>query len=312
MPLLREAQYREIRYFTGRDLHGMEIFPLQTLWEMPEVRRLLRCQQPDGSWKYPGANHKSPTSEDYSQIETFRNLGILVEKYGLTREHDSIRKAAEYFFSKQTVEGDIRGIYGSQYTPNYTGAILELLIKAGYTREEPIRRGLGWLLEMRQDDGGWSVPLRTHKGSLYTDLVDKPPVEPLRSKPSSHLATGCVLRAFAAHPDYHKHPAVQNAGSWLASRLLKTDNYPDRRGIEYWTRFSFPFWFTDLISALDSLSCLGFPPDQPDIRRGLDWFINHQLPDGTWQLKLLRDKDITLPLWMQLNICRVFHRFYRD
>ncbi len=163
---------------------------------------------------------------------------------------------------------------------------------------------------MRQDDGGWAIPLRTRKGSLYADLVDKPPVEPVRSKPSSHLATGCVLRAFAAHPDYHNNQAVQNAGSWLASRLLKTDHYPDRRGIEYWTRFSFPFWFTDLISALDSLSCLRISPDQPDVRRGLDWFISHQQPDGTGQLKLLRDKDASLPLWMQLNICRIFHCFY--
>ncbi len=106
---LREAVDREIRYFTGRDLFGVEFFPRQTLWELPQVRRLLRRQQQDGSWKYPGANQKGSTSEDYDQIETFRNLGILVEKFGLTREHDSIRKTAEYFFSKQTVEGDIRG-----------------------------------------------------------------------------------------------------------------------------------------------------------------------------------------------------------
>ncbi len=312
LPLLREAQLCEIRYFTGRDLHGMEIFLLQNLWELPEARRLLRRQQPTGSWKYPGASRKERAAEDYDQIETFRNLGILVEKYGLTREHGAIRKAAEYFFSKQTAEGDIRGIYGSQYTPNYTGAILELLIKAGYLHEEPIRSGLRWLLDMRQDDGGWAVPLRTHKGNLYTILVDKPPVESLRSKPSSHLATGCVLRAFAAHPDYRSEPAVQAAGSWLAARLLKADHYPDRRGVEYWTRFSFPFWFTDLISALDSLSRLGFPPDQPDIRQGLDWFVSRQQPDGTWQLKLLRDRDSSLPLWMQLNICRVFRGFFGD
>lgn len=290
----------------------MEIFPRQVLRESPEPQRLLRRQQPDGSWRYPGANRKGRSAEDYDQIETFRNLGILVEKYGLTREHEAIRKAAEYFFSKQTAEGDIRGIYGSQYSPNYTGAILEFLIKAGYLYDEPVRSGLRWLLDMRQDDGGWAIPLRTHAGARYRTVVNQPPLEPIRSRPSSHLATGCVLRAFAAHPDYRSEPSVQAAGSWLASRLLKPDHYPDRRGTEYWTRFSFPYWFTDLISALDSLSRLGFEPDQPDIQHGLDWFVTNQQADGTWLLKILRNKDRSLPLWMQLNICRIFRNFYGD
>jgi hypothetical protein len=41
----------------------------------------------------------------------------------------TIAKAAEYIFSNQMYEGDIRGILGNQYMPYYHGAILELLIK---------------------------------------------------------------------------------------------------------------------------------------------------------------------------------------
>jgi len=283
--------------------------PVETLWELPGARRLLRTQQADGSWKYPNPR-KDRAAEDYGQVETFRNLGMLVEKFCFNRSHPAIQKAALYFFSKQTSAGDIRGIYGGQYTPNYTGAILELLIKAGWHDEEPIQRGLKWLLLMRQDDGGWAVPLRTHQGLLYTILVDQPALEPLRSRPSSHLATGCVLRAFAAHPAYHGNPDVQAAGRWLASRLFKRDFYPDRQAPEYWTSFSFPFWFTDLLSALDSLSCLGFAADDPDIQPGLDWFTATQQPAGTWQLKMLRNKDPSLSLWIHLTICRVFKRFY--
>lgn len=309
LPVLLAADQPEIRYFTARDLLGEEFFPVENLWELPAAQRLLRRQQADGSWKNPSAR-ADRASEDYDQVESFRNLGILVEKSGFDRSHPAISRAAEYFFSKQSPHGDIRGIYGCQYTPNYTAAILELLIKAGFSSEQPVHRGLEWLLTMRQDDGGWAIPLRTHPGNLYLILVDMPPLEPVRSKPSSHLATGCVLRAFAAHPDYRSDERVQQAANWLAARFFKADHYPDRRAPEYWLRFSFPYWFTDLISALDSLAQLGYSPDQANVQHGLAWFIDNQQTDGGWKLKLLRNKDKSLPLWMHLNICRLFKKFY--
>ncbi len=311
LPALLAADEPAIRYFAGRDLLGEENLPVETLWELPGARRLLRRQLANGSWKYPNPR-KDRAAEDYGQIETFRNLGFLIENYGFNRSHPTVQNAAAYFFSKQTPDGDLRGIYGSQYTPNYTGAILELLIKAGYYSEEPILRGLDWLLKMRQNDGGWTVPLRTHPGTLYIILVNQPALDPVRAKPSSHLATGCVLRAFAAHPDYQNNPDVIKAGRWLSSRLFKRDSYIDRQAPEYWLHFSFPFWFTDLLCALDSLSRLGFPADDPDIKRGLDWFVSQQRSDGTWQLRIMKNKDPSLPLWIQLNICRVFRRFLGD
>lgn len=54
----------------------------------------------------------------------------------------------------KTAAGDLRGIYGSQYSPNYTAAILELLIGAGLGDDPRVRRALEWLLAMRQADGG--------------------------------------------------------------------------------------------------------------------------------------------------------------
>ena len=44
-----------------------------------------------------------------------------------------LEKAAEFLFQRQTTEGDFRGIYGTQYSPNYSAAIMELLIKSGYS-----------------------------------------------------------------------------------------------------------------------------------------------------------------------------------
>ena len=91
-------------------------------------------------------------------METYRNLRTLVEVYGFTRDHSTMREAAQFVFSCQTKEGDIRGILGNQYMPYYHGAILELLVKAGFGDDPRLIFGLDWLLSMRQDDGGWIVP----------------------------------------------------------------------------------------------------------------------------------------------------------
>ena len=213
-------------------------------------------------------------------------------------------------FSCQTDEGDFRGIYLDQYSPNYTSAFLEVLIKAGYIDDEPIQRGLDWLLSIRQNDGGWAVPLRTEHLRWGEVIKSTEPVQPRREKPLSHMITGVVLRAFAAHPEYKKHSEIVQCGKKLASRLFKADNYTDRRATEYWTRISFPFWFTDILSALDSLSKLGLSADHPNVREAIEWFAEQQKKDGSWSLHLLRGGGEKIQsLWVGLVICRMLQRF---
>ena len=111
---------------------------------------------------------------------------------------------------------------------------------------------------MRQEDGGWTIPFRTSGMNLKEALGKNEPISTDQSKPFSHLVTGMVLRAFAAHPEYRESDEAREAGELLASRFFKPDKYPDRRDKKYWERVSYPFWFTDIVSALDSLSLLGF------------------------------------------------------
>lgn len=145
---------------------------------------------------------------------------------------------------------------------------------------------------------------------MADELQLGPALHPNPMKPFSHMITGVVLRAFAIHPNYRKREEVQNAGKLLKQRFFQQDKYIDRKGEEYWLRFSYPFWFTDLLSSLDSLALLGFSPDDPDIQKGLQWFITNQQEDGSWQLKLLKNKDKELNFWMCLAVCRVFKHFY--
>jgi len=305
------SKNQAINYFARRDLLEEAVEKIENLWQLPPVKKLLSKQLANGAWKYPGGGRTHlRAAEDYNQIETFRTLGELVEKYGVDKRHPAIEKTAKYLFSCQTEEGDFRGIYGTQYTPNYSAAIMELLIKAGYGADSHIEKGFQWLLSVRQNDGAWAIPLRTAIAKFSSDNMKGDTVKPNRAKPFSHLVTGVVLRAFAVHDKHRTSKEARAAGELLASRFFKKDAYPDRQSIDFWLKFSYPFWFTDLLSSLDSLSLMEFSVDNPQIKRALDWFTERQRDDGAWELTLLRNKDKDLSLWLSLAICRVFKRFY--
>ncbi len=311
VPVLASSNTAAIAFFTRRDLLGAKIGPVSTLWELPEARKIVARQSDEGSLPYPGGKTGAHSREKYEQLETFRQFGILVEKFGFTREHPSIEHAARFLFSFQTEEGDIRGIYGDQYATTYVGAIMELLIKAGYADDPRIAKGFRWLLAMRQSDGGWAIPLRT-VGVPFKEFFDlsrqQKPIAPDRSKPSSHLVTGMVLRAFAAHPLRRQSAEARHAGELLATRLYKRDFYGDRGDVSYWERVSYPFWFTDIVSALDTLSRLGFGADAPTISTAIDRLREVQRVDGTFGFKLVRGKGKDHPWWICLAVCRSLKR----
>lgn len=277
----------------------------EALWDLPVPRRILRHQAADGSWAYPGRRPRDRM--DYDLLETYRQLGFLVEMFGLTRRHPAIAAAGGYVLSHQSEPGDLRGIYGNQVSPNYTAALIGLLCKAGYGDHPRVERAFSWLEASRQDDGGWALPLRTRGRKL--DALDEPQtITGHPSQPFSHLITGVVLRAYAAHPAHRASTSAQKAAEMLAGRFFEPDAYPDKGRVSDWTEFCFPFWMTDLVSALDAISII-----HPGLRtektgQARDWLAAHQEPSGLFTGHLLRDRFHDLQLWFSLAVCRVFAR----
>lgn len=310
LPCLSSSEDAALRYFVTRDLLDEEPEPIETLWQLPEVGRILRKQQSNGSWKYP-SRRNAHRDENYDLLQTYRLLRVLVEQYGLSTRHPAIPRAAEYVFAHQSTEGDIRGIFGAQYAIHYTAGLMELLIKAGYTDDPRIRKGFEWFVRTRQGDGGWASPLRTAKVSYYDAIEDPNPVQTDCSKPFSHALTGFVLRAFAAHHEYRKSAEARLAGELVSSRFFKPDKYSDRRAVSYWTKFQYPFWWANILTALDSLSLIGFSPDDADVQKGLDWFICHQEEAGLWPTSYAKGpKAQAMKAWVGLAVCRAFKRFH--
>jgi len=277
------------------------------LWELPEARRLIDKQQANGSWRYPGTSGHPAGNANYDLLETYRALRILVEMYGFQHTHPALAKAAEHLFSCQTEQGDLRGILGNQYMPYYHGALLELLIKAGYEQDPRTIKGLEWLISMRQADGGWIIPMQLVPARQKTEVFwQAVPLEPDRTRPHAHLATGMILRAFAVHPTYIQRPEIILAAERLKERLFQSDKYNDRKAPAYWLKFQFPFWWTNLVTALDSFSKLGFGRHDPAIRRGLNWFSENQSADGLWPSGYGSGRGVVRTRrWVGLAICRV-------
>ena len=303
---LLAADDAALRSMARRDLLGETTSEID-MGELPGVRRAVARQQLDGRWKYRGGNPGIRSRAAYDQLETYRQLGVLVCKSGLDRRHPAIAAAAAFLSSCQTGAGDYRGIYGHQYTPNYSGAITGLLTRAGYEGSAQVENAMRWLLGMRQDDGGWAIPTRTLGMSLDVMLTARETFEPDRSRRSSHLVTGIVLRAFAAHPGYRHSADTRRAADLVKSRFFRRDVYPDRAAPSNWLVFSYPFWWTDLLSALDSLAQIGFRAGDPDIARGVAWFTGNQEPNGLWNTGRNRPKGPYSDQWVGLAICRMLN-----
>ena len=318
LPALLSCKDQALQYFVKRDLLGEQADPIERLWELPEPRKILKKQQENGSWLRAGEN-KHPAI-NYQLVETWRYFRILVEKYGCTRVNCQARQAAEYLFSCQTQAGDFRGILANQYATYYTGAILSLLIQAGYTDDPRVEKCIRWLLSMRQDDGGWTIPILTHKldGKTLYRLTSEyaEPLEALRSLPFSHNWTGMVLRAFAVHPVYRVSEEAKLAANLLKSRFFQEDSYTSYQSAAYWVRFEYPFWWNHLVSALDSIVRIGVNPGDKQIEKAVLWLINHQETSGLWRTTYAKDelramaKSEEMKFWVTLAICRVLKRLY--
>ncbi|MDJ0923172.1 MAG: hypothetical protein QNJ77_01315 [Acidimicrobiia bacterium] len=305
-----------IAYFVRRDLLDQSVPEIASVWEMPASQRILRRQRSNGSWAGPKRKKATYPENHTDLLETFKQVRLLVERYEFSSKSEALAQAAEYLYSFQSHEGDLRGFIANQYATYYTGYVLGLLIRAGYESDPRTLAGLEWLLTMRQDDGGWTIPILTHRldrdtGYRLTSSFQEP-VQPDRTQPFSHNWTDMVLRAFAAHPQYRRHENVLTAARLLKSSFFQPDAYTSYQSPRYWTRFA--FWWPNLLTAMESLVLLGFSAQDLDMAGGIEWFVENQAGDGLWRISNDGTTDRPTPVnesrraWFSLRICRLLRQ----
>ncbi len=125
IPALLAVDHPGLDLFVHRDLLGEVVDP-ESLWADPVVAALARRQRADGAWIYTGRRSRPSTA--YDLLSTYEALLVLVEQYALDARHPAFRSAAEFVLGFQRPAGDLRGMYGNQYSPNYTAAIVAVLL----------------------------------------------------------------------------------------------------------------------------------------------------------------------------------------
>jgi hypothetical protein len=292
IPQLLEIEDPGLRNRIERDLLGIDHGPEKPLVEDSEYKTLVRRLKPDGSWRDSG---RKKNEANWTFITSLRSMLCLLD-LGSNFEDEVFDAGARYFIGTQTPDGDYRGAYGDDIpSPNYTGMVADVLFRGGEQYHESAYIALDWLIKIRRHDGGWAIPV-------------------LRSKsvkdPFSHCVTGMALRAFPSDPKRKYAEEALKAGKLLAESIFKPDNYPDRRQPEYWGKLSYPFWFTDALSALDVLGKLGFGLSDGRLQRAFDWVLKQQDKNGFWKSDF-RKTCLEPDPWLTYSALKVI-KFFAD
>ncbi|MBU1186578.1 MAG: hypothetical protein KKD56_03245 [Acidobacteria bacterium] len=275
--------------------------------------RILESQKPNGGWSKKKEDRDPRWEKTYYIVDTIRSVYQLYS-YGCMKEDEGVEKAVDFIFSTQSKEGDFRGAYLNEYAPTYQALIIEILCHLGYHGDKRVQAGFKWFMKNKQDDGGWLIPYRTiNKHELkkrynYEAQLTLDPVKPDSQMPSSHLVTGMVLRAMAASPTWKKSKEARRAGDLLISRFFKPDLYQDRQQAIYWQELTYPFWATDILSSLDSLSRIGFNLSDDGIKKAFQWLMENQNGQGYWQSGM-KKSGLEDHLWVTLSVLRVIKNF---
>ncbi|HEU5046033.1 MAG TPA: squalene--hopene cyclase [Nocardioidaceae bacterium] len=149
--------------------HVVEMLAAEGLADSSAVRRgvdwLLAEQEPDGSWFGRwGANHVYGTGAVVPALV----------RAGMAPDDPVIRRATDWLTSVQNADGgwgeDLRSYTDPSWvakgssTASQTAWALLALHAAGLADSDVVRRGVDWLVDHQDDDGGWDEPWFTGTG----------------------------------------------------------------------------------------------------------------------------------------------------
>ena len=220
----------------------------------------------------------------------------------------SLHKAVEFLLASQQEDGGIGDLNigetpatkGKLVALHYQGWALSALCRTGFDEDPRVEAGFGFLLAHRQNDGGWAWR------GVRTDSA---------ARPSSHLITGMVLRAFAASKKRNSSREARRAAELLATRFLQPDRYPDRKAPAHWEDIAEPRCFVDVADALDSVTSVGLGKENSGVRTAEAYLRGRQTEDGFWYpgptgkvSEETTDKDRELAVWLTLRVLVMLRR----
>jgi hypothetical protein len=244
-----------------------------------EVKALLRKMEKDGSFA-PRATERDLGGAKFARclatvraLDRLADLGLRVEGKSSVSQH--LHKTANFLLASQDTDGGIADLAladnprgrGKSVALHFQGWALSALCRAGFENDERVEKGTRFLLSLRQDDGGWAWR------GVRTDSA---------ARPSSHLVTGMVLRAFASSKERRGSREARRAAELLATRFLQPDRYEDRKAASYWEILTEPRFYTDVLDALDTITSIGLGKENSGVRTAEAYLRSRQAKDGLW------------------------------
>ena len=137
--------------------------------------------------------------------------------------------------------------------------------------KDSIRRGLGWVLGLQSQSGGWAAFDKDNCSKYLSDLtfsdfgevIDPPTVD----------VTGHVLEMLGKLGCSKEDVYVNRACQFVQDNQERDGSWFGRWGVNY---------IYGIGCVLPGLASVGEDMDQPYILRAVDWLLDHQNEDGGW------------------------------
>ena len=303
-PSLRLLVLKELLNKSEDDEEVKELEYLQS--KDPLVQDLLKIQNEDGSWNTFETLGLTMANPILNTTQALCRLAYL----GLSKEHPTIQKAAEYLFSFQLESGAWPAVvnasmalwmketrkkstepyiehtfHGKVISPGLTGFPLRALAMCGYATDSRAEKAYNFLLSLRSPDGSWPTYI-TPKGEIGYQLVG------YRKMPNSQYGcrtnTTVILNCLAFHPIHKNSEPAKKALDLLLARETKERHHlgfeiakmvgiePAKGYLTYYGRF-------DIALILDLCWRIGATADDPRVADLIEYLKQTQGAYGLWE-----------------------------
>jgi Prenyltransferase and squalene oxidase repeat len=277
--LLREGSPSVLARIRRDLIDDSEAPGLSEVWAYPEVKAIVKKVEKNGAYAAKAPDKALGGPKFAAALATLRTIDRLTDLGVRVAEGDKsppeLSKSVDFLLESQEPDGGIADLALAD-TPkgrakmvalHFQGWAMSALCRLGLEGDRRVERGLQFLLERRQDDGGWAWR------GVRTDSA---------ARPSSHLVTGMVLRAFASATARRGSREARRAAELLATRFLQPDRYPDRKAPGYWELLTEPRFYTDVLDALDTVTAIGLGKENSGVRTAEAYLRSRQSADGLW------------------------------
>jgi len=308
---LLERSNPSVRYFTLLNLLGKSeedvevIFSKKAIPKSSIISKIFTKQYPEGYWGDSTSPYFPKYRSSYWQL-------MVLGQLGMDKGDERVKRACDNIFHfqldgggfpcyslEQVANGRVEShtspfttsldkengrqdlteradniLFEHQYSC-LTGNMLAALIRMGYEDDPRVKKGLLWLVDVQNKDGGWLCPYwRAHR----------------YDKHGCFYGTVCSMEAFSEVPGNKltkgmKHAVERSSEFLLMHHLYRADHHGYRIVNKSWLRLEFPWFYRyNILRGLDILTKIGYVEDER-ISDAVQVLLQKRRSDGKWTLE---------------------------